>query len=481
MHAGVSGTASIWWKWIAPGSGVFAVDTLGSDFDTLLAIYTGASLATLTEIASNDNEAGGRTTSRVLFNATSGTTYYFAVDGKNGAFGTVSLNLAKPPPNDAFAARVTETGLAFSATGTNAGASTELGEPLHATAEGGRSVWWTWTAPVSGPFGIDTIGSSFDTLLGVYTGSAVGALESIAGDDDSGGDVVSALRINAIAGTTYQIAVDGFAGASGSITLRLEPATPPPNDAFAFRIALSGATVQTTGSSRYATIQPGEPSHFENAGGASVWWTWQAPASGLFQIDTGGSDFDTVLAVYTGSTINGLLTIAEDDDSEDGFTSRVTFNAVAGTIYQLVVDGFNGVSGSIALHISSQLSMEAWRQAHFGGNVAGSGDLEDFENDGIPNLVEYGLGLNPLGFDAAGLPLVGVETAGSLHYLTLTFQKNTTLTDIAYQVESSSDFLGSWQPVSDVLIGRSGEIETRRAKVLIDGASKALRLRITRP
>ena len=39
--------------------------------------------------------------------------------------------------------------------------------------EGGASVWWTWTAPASGRAVVTTRGSSFDTLLGVYTGTAV--------------------------------------------------------------------------------------------------------------------------------------------------------------------------------------------------------------------------------------------------------------------------------------------------------------------
>jgi len=32
---------------------------------------------------------------------------------------------------------------------------------------GGKSVWWTWMAPSSGSVQIDTIGSSFDTTLGL--------------------------------------------------------------------------------------------------------------------------------------------------------------------------------------------------------------------------------------------------------------------------------------------------------------------------
>ena len=40
----------------------------------------------------------------------------------------------------------------------------------------GQSVWYRWTAPANGPWAFDTRGSSFDTLLGIYTGSSVGGL-----------------------------------------------------------------------------------------------------------------------------------------------------------------------------------------------------------------------------------------------------------------------------------------------------------------
>ena len=60
-------------------------------------------------------------------------------------------------------------------------------------------------------------GSTFDTLLGVYTGNVVSGLSLVADDDDSGAGTTSLVTFTAVLGTVYQIAVDGFAGASGSI------------------------------------------------------------------------------------------------------------------------------------------------------------------------------------------------------------------------------------------------------------------------
>src|SRR6267378_7953283 len=91
------------------------------------------------------------------------------------------------PSNDAFANGQSLSGSTGSVTGSNVGATKETGEPNHAGDPGGHSVWYRWTASASTPVTIDTIGSNFDTLLAVYTGSSVGSLTTIASNDDIDG------------------------------------------------------------------------------------------------------------------------------------------------------------------------------------------------------------------------------------------------------------------------------------------------------
>ena len=129
--------------------------------------------------------------------------------------------------------------------------------------------------------------------------------------------------------------------------------TAPANDLFENRTALSGTSVTATGTNVKATRQAGEPRHAGNAGGRSVWWTWTAPASGTVTIDTLGSKFDTLLAVYTGTTVSALTPVASNDDAPNaGVTSKVSFAATAGRAYQIAVDGYGGASGSIALRLA---------------------------------------------------------------------------------------------------------------------------------
>jgi subtilisin family serine protease len=216
-HAGLTGGHSVWWNWTASFSGTVVFHTHGSDFETLLAVYTGSTLPTLTPVASSGGSIENGN-SVADFTAVAGQTYHIAVDGWLGDNGHVQLNIARAPTNDAFTSRVPLSGYSPTATGTNLGASIEAGEPEHGGSPGGHSVWWTWTAPLSAAVTIDTWGSNFSTDVGVYTGTSVSNLTEV---PSNGGSIGLSLSFNATAGQTYQIAVDGFYGAVGEITLNI--------------------------------------------------------------------------------------------------------------------------------------------------------------------------------------------------------------------------------------------------------------------
>jgi|GEM_PF-6482602 len=100
-----------------------------------------------------------------------------------------------------------------------------------------------------------------------------------------------------------------------------------------------------------ASKEPGEPDHAGNAGGKSLWWRWRAPRSGPVLLQTAGSSFDTLLAVYTGTDLSNLVVVAGNDDTADGVSAEVTFQAQAGTEYQIAVDGFERGCGTIVLSL----------------------------------------------------------------------------------------------------------------------------------
>jgi hypothetical protein len=126
-------------------------------------------------------------------------------------------------------------------------------------------------------------------------------------------------------------------------------------DDFVTAVPLVGNSVTASGSNVGMSKETGEPNHAGNPGGKSMWFRWTAPGSGPVTITTSGSGFDTVLAVYTGSTITGLTGVASDHNS-GGLTDRsiVHFSATAGTTYNIAVDGYNGASSRITLGLSLQ-------------------------------------------------------------------------------------------------------------------------------
>jgi hypothetical protein len=137
--------------------------------------------------------------------------------------------LEAQPANDNFANAWVLTGTSVTTNGNSSGATMEEGEPYISNNPfiGGRSVWFSWTAPVSGTTRIDTVGSGFNTLLGVYLGQAVNALSIVATNDDYPGlEGRSQVEFFAQQGTIYRIKIEGrrnWGGAnSGNYTLRLQ-------------------------------------------------------------------------------------------------------------------------------------------------------------------------------------------------------------------------------------------------------------------
>ena len=294
---------------------------------------------------------------------------FITTNAPGATFGTPAA-----PANDDFANADTLTGVSDSVTGDNNNATAEVGEPGHgATGTPDSSVWWSWTAPVSEMVTIDTEGSDFDTSLGVHTG-AMGTLATVTDDDDSGTGLLSSVTFSAMAGTTYHIAVDGFNGAQGNIQLNLEVAEPANND-HVNAFVLNGHSATDTSQTVTADGQVGEPNHSPSNSVPleSVWWRWTAPLDGETTIDTEGSDFDTTLAVYTGSLFPSLVPIAGDDDSGTGNLSSVTFDAVQGTTYRIAVDGFSGADGNVQINLDQDPEISIDDVSMDEGTIAGPG------------------------------------------------------------------------------------------------------------
>jgi subtilisin family serine protease len=299
--------------------------------------------------------------------ATTSDTGFYAVNVSNylGAVTSETVyvsveNVIVLPANDNFVDRTLLSGNAGRVTGSNNGTTGESDEPNHAgVSDPIQSIWFEWQASATGTVAIDTFGSDFDTTLAVYRGNQVSALTAVASNDDAGGGVQSAVSFSVSSGVQYMIAVDGLGNRTGLVALNYVFSPPAPdNDNFSSRSYLgSGSQVTDTGTNISATGEAAEPNHAGVSNPlASSWWSWTAPGQGRAFVTTSGSDYDTTLAVYTGSSVGSLALVGENDnnDSEIDQSSRVSFNTSAYSDYAIAVDGPAAAQGNIVLAVDFQ-------------------------------------------------------------------------------------------------------------------------------
>jgi hypothetical protein len=99
-----------------------------------------------------------------------------------------------------------------------------------------------------------------------------------------------------------------------------------------------------------ATLEASERLHAGDEGGSSVWFSWTPAFGGTAQIDTVGSNFDTLLDISALGTPNSVLA-SNDDASTTVNTSRICFPIAAGVTYLIAADGYAGAVGDLTLHV----------------------------------------------------------------------------------------------------------------------------------
>lgn len=341
VHAAVSSVAnSVWWNFAPIKNGLVLVDTAGSSFDTVVAVYTGNVLNALTNLAAT-NDVGVIRQGFVNFSAEAGKTYRIAVAAAStNSVGQVRLRVQFDGVPDTFAPIVAITNM----------------------TSGPLSV----TNPPSGQIVTNALltlsGTAFDP-----TTNAIGVSQVLVRLNNN----LSSSLSTAASGTnnwtiplflvpgTNVVQVSGV-DFSGNISVPLTfqvtyRVFDPFNDVLANALELPGAFGTVTTNSSNATIEPGEPTHAGKQGGKSVWYFFTAPADGQLFLTTTNSTFDTLLAIYTGTRVDRLSLISSNDDAPvvGGAIHSDLLQAVrAGERYLIAVDGLSGASGQIFLTYS---------------------------------------------------------------------------------------------------------------------------------
>ncbi|WAS97021.1 hypothetical protein [Nannocystis punicea] len=207
---------------------------------------------------------------------------------------------------------------------------------------GGTDLEVVWTAPVTGRFQFDTIGSTFDSLLAVLEGVCFGG--ELACDDDSGGNLTSKVEVDLIVGQTVTLVIDSFGQSTADVVYNITQvpvADECPDGVFEPLVPLT-IDGQTAGA---ANIRAGSCNGFESP---EIEAMWSAPFDGLFVFEVVEADFDPVLYLLDSTCQGGEL--ACNDDSNGPFP-QIAVPMFAGQQVIVVVDGVGGQAGNFVLSI----------------------------------------------------------------------------------------------------------------------------------
>ncbi len=358
LHAGVPGGKSVWFKWTPLLGGVATLSTAGSSFDTLLAVYTGTSLTSLTPVASDDDH-GGYYTSEVKFNAKAGTTYSIAIDGAYGAEGNIVLTSSEqllapaiPTITGQPVNQVVGFGDATQFSVQASGSSLVYqwyfnGQPITGATHATLQITNASAASVGIYYAIVSSGSG--SVLSESANLQISVTDGNVNANLSAMDKFQAAAL-AVSGGTENNAVKQ--SATKYVAARSPVKKPVAKDASTSR-GYSSTQVFTTYSSQ---TQSGEPNNCNNPGGASSWTSITAPADGQMTINTYGSSFRTVLGAFTGNgaDFSTLKNVACDVGTGSAGTANgaITFAATSNTVYYVSVDGYNGAYGNVVLNSS---------------------------------------------------------------------------------------------------------------------------------
>jgi autotransporter-associated beta strand protein len=219
---------------------------------------------------------------------------------------------------------------------------------------------------------------------------------------------------------------------------------------------------------------------------------------------TPGSGHDQVLA-NAAATLAGTLRVglapgftpAVGDSftvvrsaTRSGTFAKVELPALpADRLWRTTYDG-SSTTGVVLSVEAAPKPFEAWQAARFGTQAtdpAIAGDAADPDRDGIVNLLEYALALDPKAAPATtGTPghtaLPAVARTGSR--LTLTYRRSTAATDLAYTIEQSANpGRNPWTTASPTtrILSESGGVQVVEAALDATGERMFLRLKVTRP
>jgi len=281
-------------------------------------------------------------------------------------YGTSAITAADKfiyaPGNDQCSSAVALTnGLPYSM---NTSLATGAGDPLVPCGPLGKGVWFTYTPTNHEQVTVSTCGSSFNTLLQVYTGTC-GTLQRVAyGCNDDNGPACASQQASVVfegfPGVTYHILAGGWNSATGNLQIVATSALV--NDGCASAIPLYfGVPLSLSNTNASSSGDPTPVCASNGLFGKGVWFSFVSPVTGPVPISTCGSSFNTVLDVFTGTCGTLSYVTCNDDNGPEcaGTQASVILNATAGTAYYILAGGYNSAMGELKILVGIPPTLRA--------------------------------------------------------------------------------------------------------------------------
>jgi subtilisin family serine protease len=214
---------SVWFRLGSVGAPAdIVIDTVGSDFDTLIAIFAGDP-DDAEEVACNDDFDSPQ--SRVVLRTDGASDYHLLVAAyQHVPAGRLRLNVSRAfsPPNDTIVgSRIVALGEPYPVVQPAHSATAATSDPvLSCVPSYGFSLWFQTNTSDAATLVASTHGSTYDTVVGVLEDIGGDVVEISCNDDSDLGDRTSRASWEALSGRQYYVVVGAFAKRSGG-ALRL--------------------------------------------------------------------------------------------------------------------------------------------------------------------------------------------------------------------------------------------------------------------
>ena len=377
--------STVWYRWTAPSDGAWEFESSAEDLRVLA--FVGERLPDLRLVS-------GFAGDRAVFPAQGGDVYRIAVASRNAEAAGQTYELTwgavddRAPGNDDLAGAEEIPGEASSShgVGIDREATVEPDEPVES---GIRTKWWAWTAPSDGTFAWrleeltrPTSGAGSRLMVSVFAGDDLNDLQLVA---TNGVEMAIEFVFSAVGGQRYWISVGlpaedqwaftSFWYAQADVTLVWGPT--PDNDEVAGAAAIAGVSGSVSGTNAFATGARGERSDI--LGRSTLWWTYEAPASGWVRFAVEGDGGPWALTVHPDSA-DGLGLDVVGASRWQRSEGEVLFEAREGVRYMIAL----GVSGGIS---GGEFTLR-WEEADDPGWLRYAGRLADGDRDSRGNPVE---------------------------------------------------------------------------------------------